>query len=252
MCLSAEPVKIARQKKLDEEKEKRRVSAEENNAKIASLLLSNEKCESNIPDLSIVTYDQLFKCVSPELKAFIHSRMFETGRRTANTPWEGAKWGDPRKGTVDQANANFDNLLTRAMKVKDKPVILKLPTIDEEEEEGVALAPTVWNTVGTDDDIYKQMSASELNQRQGWMEAVRSEVRGVNFNWATAEVMLQADQLKKHLYIRMDQHLQKRLPAKYWSHWSFRWARRQFSRVALMACLAGHVKKDLDARQVTD
>lgn len=99
-------------KKSDEEKEKRRVSVEEMNAKIASLLLFNEKCESRIPDLSIVTYDELSKCISPELKAFIHSHMFETCRRPANAPWEGAKWGDPKKGSVAEANANFDTLLT--------------------------------------------------------------------------------------------------------------------------------------------
>ena len=47
------------------------------------------------------------------------------------------------------------------------------------------------------------------------MLAVRSEVRGVNFNWPTDEVMLQADQLKKNVYVRMDQHLQSSLPTKY-------------------------------------
>ena len=29
------------------------------------------------------------------------------------------------------------------------------PTMDKEEEEGVALAPTVWNTIGIDDGLYK-------------------------------------------------------------------------------------------------
>ena len=83
------------------------------------------------------------------------------------------------------------------------------------------------------------------------MGAVRSEICYVIFNWTAAKVILQADQLYKHLYVRMDQRLQKRPPEKYWSRWLFPWARRQFSQVSLIVCLAGHAKKDLDARQVT-
>ena len=94
-------------------------------------------------------------------------KMFETGRRPANTKWEGAKWGDTNSGPVAEANANFDSLSTRAIYVKDKPAIFKASTIHHEAEDEVGLTPTVRNTIGTDDVMNKQLLASELNQRQG-------------------------------------------------------------------------------------
>jgi len=51
----------------------------------------------------------------------------------------------------------------------------------------------------------------------------------------------------------MKSHLLNRFPNKtYWSHWCFRWAINQFSRVLLMSCMSGHIKVDLKSKRSTD
>ena len=85
---------------------------------------------------------------------------------------------------------------------------------------------------------------------------MKTEVRGsVENSGATTQLLIlrQSELLVNHLFSRMSRHLETRFTdTKYWSHWCFRWARRQFTRVALMCCTVGHVKQDLEAMHASD
>jgi len=85
------------------------------------------------------------------------------------------------------------------------------------------------------------------------VNAVRSVIKGVVFQNTTRKVIEQATDLESHLFTRIDGHILSRLKYhKYLDFWCFRWARVQFSRVALISSMAGHVKKDLQVMNEMD
>ena len=103
------------------------------------------------------------------------------------------------------------------------------------------------------DQTQEQPSVRDLNEKEGWITAVRREICGVNFQVVTNDILSQADALVRHLFSRMKCHLKERFPNEtYGSHWCFVWAIRQFTRVSLMCCLAGHIKKDLQSKRSVD
>ena len=56
-----------------------------------------------------------------------------------------------------------------------------------------------------------------------------------------------------HLFSRIDGHITSRLKdAKYIDWWCFQWAKQQFTRVALISCMGGHIKSNLKAINETD
>ena len=192
--------------------------------------------------MKIPNYDQL--------DAFTYCRLFTSSKKPDNAEWNGLKFAKVKKGKITEANDGEDNILSRAMVLKEKPVILKKRTVDLAEEL-VVVGPTTLNVVRRRNNIIdEQISVKDLNSNEEWMTRVKSEVCGVDFQNTTAELISQADLLANHLFFRMTRHLETRFTdTKYWSHWCFRWARRQFSRVALMSCMASHVKRDLEAMQ---
>jgi len=97
---------------------------------------------------------------------------------------------------------------------------------------------------GTDTGVSKNI---------GWVDGVRSDIKGVVFQNTTRQVIEQATDLESHLFTRIDGHILSRLKYhKYLDFWCFRWARVQFSRVALISSMAGHVKKDLQVMNEMD
>ena len=147
--------------------------------------------------------------------------------------WEETKWTKVNKETVQKATAGMDCLLTRAMKVKDKEVILKPIELTSNEGDSniniLISSPSTWRTIGTEcSSVYKQHSAKELVDTNGWVDHVKQELCCVDFCEPTENVMKQADSLTKHLsvQVRLDNHIKNCLPEKLWSDWSFRWARK--------------------------
>ena len=76
--------------------------------------------------MKIPNYDQL--------DAFTYCRLFTSSKKADNTEWNGLKFAKVKKGRITEANDGEDNILSRAMVLKEKPVILKKRTVDLAEE----------------------------------------------------------------------------------------------------------------------
>ena len=257
MCYSSEPIRLARNLKLQQQGEIARIKKVDKDNKVKTLLTDNASCESKLPaDLLTATFDNFFTCKAPTLKAFVHCRLFTTPSRPADAEWNGIKFKDVKKGTIISAEAGEDTTLVRAMKVKHMPVILRSIEANTEQQDPltvVGVRPTVLGTICTATVPYHQPSVKSLSEKEEWIAAVRNEVCGVRYAAdITIELVQQAERLATHLEVRMDVHL-KRIPdPMYWVHWCFRWARKQFTKVSLISCLACHIKKDLSAVRVTE
>mmetsp|Transcript_25924 Transcript_25924/g.29953 ORF Transcript_25924/g.29953 Transcript_25924/m.29953 type:complete len:304 (+) Transcript_25924:1082-1993(+) len=144
------------------------------------------------------------------------------------------------------------------MMLKSKPILLSTVLLDVEEptvDDTIVSnsRPTIIDTCGVGDGVVKYLSVDELNKKQGWVDQVRSDIKGVVFQHSSTKTVQQAKDLVHHLFARMDGHILNRLnDCKYLDWWCFRWAKAQFSRVALISCLAGHVKADLQAMNEMD
>ena len=115
------------------------------------IIARNKSVENKLPqDLSEVTHEMLAhkKYSKPELQCFVHCRLFETGTRPRDAEWNGLKFKDVNKGNADGANRGVDNLVSRALLLLYKPVVIKEPrdTELEAEQNGGFLPPTVINS----------------------------------------------------------------------------------------------------------
>jgi len=226
---------------------------------LSTLHANNKSCENKLPnEINTSTYINFKDCNCDQLTAFIHCRLFETAKKPSSAEYNGVKFKKVNKGSVALAIAGEDNLIARAMMLKSKPILLSTVLLDVEEptvDDTIVSnsRPTIIDTCGVGDGVVKYLSVDELSKKQGWVDQVRSDIKGVVFQHSSTKIVQQAKDLVQHLFARMDGHILNRLnDCKYLDWWCFRWAKAQFSRVALISCLAGHVKADLQAMNEMD
>jgi len=124
-----------------------------------------------------------------------------------------------------------DNLISRAMMLKSKPVLLSTVLLDEEEplvDDTIVFnsRPTIIGTGSVVDGVVKYLSVDELSKKEGWVDQVRSDIKGVVFQNSSTKIVEQAKDLVQHLFARIDEHILSRLKyRKYLDWWCFRWAK---------------------------
>ena len=129
------------------------------------MLRDNKLCEEMIEtklkvpilDAELETFS---KCcvIKPMLEAFIHCRLFNTLNVPRNFIWKDEKYKKVNKGQLAPSRAGEDNLITRAMEVKDRPVLLTAP-VDEDNDLNNSLVTSVTIIDTETYDVIQQLTA---------------------------------------------------------------------------------------------
>jgi len=222
----------------------------------------NKSCEEKLPngvvDATLADFGRKPDGpLAPELDAFVHCRLFTAPTRPRSAQWEGEKFKATNKGKLNEAECGEDNNISRSFKVKNLPIILVEPSMEEETLPVIAEAfvgPTVLPTLGVGTIDVARSSVKSLVQSEEWKVAVKGEIVGADFSEPIkAATVVQAEQLLCHLDDRVKSLLASRLPKeRYRNNFCFRWARINFPRVAAISCWGGHVTNDLTAIRTTD
>jgi hypothetical protein len=194
-----------------------------------------------------ITLEIMAGCCVPQLHSFVYVRECENVAKSCKIP--------ARKGTPEQAKEKENEcLIGMAYRVRNKPVVLKLPVptqtlVPQQQEQRYQRATIIqWGYSSTDipSDF---MQASELLSRPEWIRRVLycfcSEGRRQE-DEISDDMRHRADQLQKILLQRLTFHIRDRVqdPKKHF-HWCWKWATSNFGHVAAIMTLSHHVKEDL-------
>ena len=262
MCYSTKSIQEARSKHVQQEREVQRMKQLDKVNKVNDILQLNKSCEAKLPNgITTATLADFGRTpggpLAPELEAFVHCRLFTTPSRPRNAQWEGEKFKATNKGKIQEAELGEDNNISRSFKVKNRPIIMEEPSLEEVALPVIAQAvvgPTVLPTLAVGSIDVVRSSVKSLVKSKEWNEAVRGEIVGAVFSDQMRDgTITQAEQLLSHLDERIKTLLASRLPQqKYRDNFCFRWAKINFPRVAVMSCWGGHATDDLTAIRTTD
>jgi len=120
------------------------------NGKIVTILNNNKSCENKLPDnIDTATFIDFEKCLAPELKSYIHCRLFSVAKVPKSALWKEMKFKNVNKSTAILANTGEDNLISRAKAVSDRPVLLIASSVDvvgDDDDDDIE-TPSIMNNV---------------------------------------------------------------------------------------------------------
>jgi len=221
MCYSTKSIQDARSQQLQQQQELEKNNQLEKNDKINNILKLNKFCEVKLPNgVAAATLADFGRSPSgpldPELDAFVHCRVFTGPTRPRNAQWEGEKFKTTNKGKLNEAQRGKDNNISRAFKVKDRPIVLVQPSTElaaVPDGDVVVVGPTVLPTLGVVNIDIEQASIEYFIHSKERNEAVKGEIVGADFTeLMKADTIIQAEQLLLHLDKRTKTLLASRLP----------------------------------------
>ena len=101
------------------------------------------------------------------MDAFVHCRLFTAPIRPRNTHWEGEKFKPINRGKLNEAEHVEDNNISHTFKVKNRPIILEEPSLEEDtlpDIVAVVVSPIVLPTFGVGNIDVASVSVNSLMQ----------------------------------------------------------------------------------------
>jgi len=182
------------------------------------VLQESETCATKIRDVGDnkdALLQRISSCLQPELKSFIHVRMF----KTMTGPSRDENWTWPNKGKLEEAKNGVDTLINRAFECVSNPPILEQPEsplsdITKTTKNARHKQATIVSIEVNQSKFSKEDNASSFLQDSMWVHQIIQSFDTENAIKSTdvpQDSLRRADLLQKHLEKRLGRHCQVRI-----------------------------------------
>ena len=188
-------------------------------------------------------------CTAPLLKAFIMVRKLDLPKSKL-----------PNKGTVAEAKAGVNNLISMAYEYLRLPNLLQQKVdamndeLQSEDDEGDVYQKVSVIELSTETNTETE-DASTMLSNDEWVKQVKKlfdPTSQIEYNKTTDDIKKKADILQQTLLFRMSYHIKRRIEDKSkHSHWAIKWSQKNMAQVSAIMILFNHVKPDLECMRDT-